>query len=30
VKYNSSVPFEQFTALKAMVEQRKRWKKIDN
>jgi hypothetical protein len=24
------MPFERFTALKAMVEQRKRWKKIDN
>jgi hypothetical protein len=30
VHFTASVPFERFTALKAMVEQRKRWKKIDN
>ena len=29
VNFTASVPFERFTALKAMVEQRKRWKKID-
>jgi Transposase DDE domain group 1 len=30
VHFTASVPFERFTALKAMVEQRKRWKKMDN
>ena len=30
VHFTASVPFERFTALKAMVEQRKRWTKIDN
>ena len=30
VKFTASVPFERFTQLKAMVEQRKRWSKIDD
>ena len=30
VHFTASVPFERFTALKAMVEQRKRWHKIDS
>lgn len=29
VKFSASVPFERFTQLKDMVEQRKRWSKID-
>ena len=29
VKFTASVPFERFAQLKEMVEQRKRWKKID-
>jgi hypothetical protein len=29
VHFTASVPFERFTALKAMVEHRKRWKKMD-
>lgn len=29
VKFTASVPFERFVQLKAMVEQRKRWSKID-
>lgn len=30
VEFTASVPFERFTALKALVENRKRWKKIDS
>ena len=30
VEFSASVPFERFTALKAMVEKRKRWKRIDS
>jgi hypothetical protein len=30
VEFTASVPFERFTALKAMVENRQRWKKIDS
>ncbi len=29
VKFSASVPFERFIQLKAMIEQRKRWRKID-
>jgi len=29
VKFTASVPFERLTELKAMIEQRKRWKRID-
>lgn len=29
VKFTASVPFERFTQLKTMIENRKRWKKID-
>ena len=30
VKFTASVPFERFTALKGIIEKRKRWHKIDN
>jgi hypothetical protein len=30
VEFTASVPFERFSALKAMVENRRRWKKIDS
>ena len=30
VKFTASVPFERFTELKAMIEQRKRWRRIDD
>ncbi len=30
VEFSASVPFERFTALKAMVENRNRWKRIDS
>jgi len=30
VNFSASVPFERFTALKAMIEQRKRWHRIDS
>ncbi len=30
VEFSASVPFERFTTLKAMVENRKRWKRIDS
>jgi len=30
VQFSASVPFERFPALKAMVESRRRWKKIDS
>jgi hypothetical protein len=30
VKFTASVPFERFPELKAMIEQRKRWRRIDN
>jgi hypothetical protein len=29
VKFSASVPFERFTRLKAIIEQRKRWRRID-